>query len=223
MSIDARKIRLLMQLRREGITDSDVLSALEKVPREKFIPDSFRDKAYDNTALPIANGQTISQPFIVAYMTQALKIGERDTVLEIGTGSGYQAAILSHLARRVYTIERHKSLQEDAIAVFEDLKLRNITHRHGDGYKGWPEAAPFDRIIVTASAPGDLPEPLLEQLSEEGGVMVIPVKKDAIREKLVRVTKNGDEIKQEELLDVRFVPLVSQKAGNLQSSESEEE
>ena len=144
MSEPANKIRLLMELRRAGITDTDVLSAIERVPREVFIPEAFQDRAYEDTALPIARGQTISQPYVVAYMTAALQVTKRMRVLEIGTGSGYQAAVLSHLARRVFTIERQRDLLIEAEKLFERLRLTNITVRYGDGFKGWPEAAPFD-------------------------------------------------------------------------------
>ena len=153
MSYEASKIRLIMELRRQGITDKRVLAGLERIPRERFAPESFRAEAYDNIALPISQGQTISQPYIVAFMTQALEVGERMRVLEVGTGSGYQAAILSGLCRRVFTIERYRSLLRDAESRFAELGLSNVTTRLGDGAKGWPESAPFERIIVTAAAP----------------------------------------------------------------------
>ena len=144
--------QLLMELRSHGVTDTGVLSAVERVPREIFVPDSFKEHAYENTALPIGMGQTISQPSVVAFMTQALELTDRMKVLEVGTGSGYQAAILSKLARRVYTIERHKGLLREAERRFGELKLRNVVTKLGDGSKGWPEQAPFDRILVTAAA-----------------------------------------------------------------------
>lgn len=211
MTTAARRIRLLMELRRNGITDTRTLSAIEKIPREDFIPANFLDKAYENTALPIGQGQTISQPYVVAMMTQALALQPRDLVLEIGTGSGYQCCILSHLARRIYTIERHKDLQDQAVKRFEELKLRNITHRCGDGYKGWPEAAPFDKIIVTASASDQVPQDLMDQLSPDGGIMVIPVRVNAVKERLFKITRQGDEITTDEMMDVRFVPFVSER------------
>jgi len=205
----ARSIRLLMTLRRNGVTDTDVLSAIERTPREFFVPDSFHDKAYDDTALPIGHGQTISQPLVVAMMTQELKLTNRHTVLEIGTGSGYQAAILAQLCRRVYTIERLKPLFLTAQERFNAMKLRNITTLHGDGYKGWPSAAPFDRIIVTAAATQEPPPALLEQLAV-GGIMILPVRLNALKEQLIKVVKTEEGITQEPIMDVRFVPLVSE-------------
>lgn len=201
----SRKIRLIMELRRAGVSDTDVLSAIERVPRERFVPDFFQDRAYEDNALPISCGQTISQPYVVAVMTAALKLGKRMTVLEIGTGSGYQAAVLSKLCRRVYSMERHKSLLRHAEHVFDELGITNITTRAGDGYKGWPEAAPFDRIIVTAAAP-DVPPALLEQLAD-GGILVIPVG-GADFQDVIRITRHGDDYEREELLPVRFVPMI---------------
>ncbi len=206
MTYEAGKIRLLMELRRAGISDNKVLSALERTPRELFVPETFRDRAYDNVALPIAQGQTISQPYIVAFMTQELRVTEQMRVLEVGTGSGYQAAILSPLVKRVFTVERYRTLLEDAEAVFRQLGLTNIMTRRGDGYKGWPEAAPFPRIIVTAGA-DDVPSALADQLDEDDGQMLIPVgPREA--QSIVRVTRKDGEFKREELLPVRFVPLV---------------
>ncbi len=147
-----KKLRLLMELRRAGIGDARVLGAIEKTPREKFVPASFFDQAYENTALPIAAGQTVSQPYVVALMTEKLEPGERHNVLEIGTGSGYQTAILARLCRRVFTIERHRDLLREAEARFAELRLHNIVCRLGDGSKGWPEQEPYDRVIVTAAA-----------------------------------------------------------------------
>ena len=205
MSYEAQKIRLIMDLRRQGILDNDVLSAVERVPREMFVPEAMRAEAYENIPLPISQGQTISQPFIVAYMTQALCLGERNRILEIGTGSGYQAAVLAQLSRRVCTVERYHTLLRQAEACFEALKLHNITTRLGDGGKGWPELAPFARIIVTAAAPA-MPQSLAEQL-DDGGIMVIPVGTSG-EQVLYRITRQGEELKEERLLDVRFVPLV---------------
>ena len=205
MSYEAHKIRLIMNLRRQGITDKEVLSALERVPRELFVPEAMRSEAYENIPLPISQGQTISQPFIVAYMTQALCLGGRERVLEIGTGSGYQAAVLARLCRRVCTVERYRTLLAQAEKCFETLKLHNITTRLGDGGKGWPELAPFARIIVTAAAPV-MPAALADQL-DEGGIMVAPVG-SAGDQTLIRVTRQGDGFREEALLDVRFVPLV---------------
>ncbi|MDE0726502.1 MAG: protein-L-isoaspartate(D-aspartate) O-methyltransferase [Alphaproteobacteria bacterium] len=205
MSYEAHKIRLIMDLRRQGITDKGVLSAVERVPRELFVPDAMRSEAYENMPLPISQGQTISQPFVVAYMTQALCLGGRDRVLEIGTGSGYQAAVLAQLCRRVCTIERYRTLLAQAEGRFEDLKLHNITTRLGDGGKGWPELAPFARIIVTAAAP-EMPQTLADQL-DDGGIMIVPVGPSG-DQTLIRVTRQDDGFKEERLLDVRFVPLV---------------
>ena len=205
MSYEAQKVRLIMDLRRQGISDNDVLSAVERVPREMFVPEAMRAEAYENIPLPISQGQTISQPFIVAYMTQALCLGERNRILEIGTGSGYQAAVLAQLSRRVCTVERYRTLLRQAEACFEALKLHNITTRLGDGGKGWPELAPFARIIVTAAAPA-MPQSLAEQL-DDGGIMVVPVGTSG-EQVLYRITRQGQELKEERLLDVRFVPLV---------------
>ena len=207
MSIASRKIRLIMQLRRAGIADTEVLSAMERIPREAFVPDSFLDQAYENHALPIGHGQTLSQPQVVAMMTQALKVDRKTKVLEVGTGSGYQAAVLSRLCRRVYTIERYKELLDLAEDRFRELRLHNITTRLGDGWKGWPEQAPFDRIMVTA-APPEVPQTLVEQLKPDG-IMVLPVGTNTFNQELIRVTLGeGGELMQEFLGGVRFVPLV---------------
>ncbi len=203
----SNRIRLLMKLRTGGISDTAVLAAIESIPREMFVEDAFRDHAYDDTALPIACGQTISQPTVVAWMTAALEVDSRMRVLEIGTGSGYQAAILAKLARRVYTIERHKDLLALAEERFKKLKLTNIVTKRGDGSKGWKEAAPFERIMVTAAA-GEIPAVLLEQLSP-GGVMVLPVGSHAADQILLRLHKGEDgAITTQHLMNVRFVPLV---------------
>ena len=206
MSLHARKIRLIMNLRRAGITDTDVLSAIEKVPREMFLPGSFHDQAYEDQALPIGQGQTISQPQIVALMTEALRVGRTQKVLEIGTGSGYQTAVLAHLSRRVYSIERFRSLSRSAEARLQELRLHNVTLRVADGHKGWPEQAPFERIIVTAAA-DEIPQSLVEQLAPEG-IMVIPVGADAGEQILVRVIKAESGIACSHLADVRFVPMI---------------
>ncbi|GIL38392.1 protein-L-isoaspartate O-methyltransferase [Rhodospirillales bacterium TMPK1] len=204
---DARKIRLLMSLRRSGVTDTRVLAALERVARDAFIPPSFADKAWDDVALPIGHAQTISQPLVVALMSEALQVGDRMKVLEVGTGSGYQTAVLSHLARRVYTIETIKPLLDEAVQRLEQMRITNITTRHGDGSKGWPEQAPFDRILVTAAAGEEAPPPLLEQLAI-GGILVTPVTWRAGEQIVVRVTRTEDGYEQEEMFPVRFVPLV---------------
>ncbi len=204
----SRRIRLLMKLRSAGVNDTAVLSAIESVPRELFVADSFTSHAYDDTALPIACGQTISQPTVVAWMTAALNVNARHTVLEIGTGSGYQAAVLARLARRVYTVERHRELLKQAQARFHELGLTNIVTRQGDGSKGWKESAPFDRILVTAAAP-EVPGELLAQL-REGGVMVIPVGAESGSQVLLRIHKDeAGGVHTQHLMDVRFVPLVA--------------
>ncbi len=202
---EASKIRLIMELRKQGITNTAVLSAIERIPREKFVPDAFKHQAYDNIALPIDQGQTISQPYIVAYMTEALRADDRMTVLEIGTGSGYQAAVLAQICRRLCTIERYRSLMVGAERRFQALKLYNITNRTGDGIKGWPELAPFERIMITA-APEQIPSSLLHQLADEG-IMVTP-EGPSYDQRLVRITRYGDKFDKEQLIPVRFVPLV---------------
>ncbi len=208
MSTESRKIRLLMDLRNGGVTDTRVLAAIELTSRETFVEETFVDQAYANQALPINCGQTISQPLVVGLMSQALGIGDRHKVLEIGTGSGYQTAILSKLARRVYTIERHRDLLADAEQRFKVLDLHNITTMVGDGYKGWPGQQPFDRILVTAAA-RIVPPDLVAQLSDEGGIMVLPVGDVAgLNQEVIRVRKNGKQFTSERLFPVRFVPLV---------------
>ncbi|RAU22635.1 protein-L-isoaspartate O-methyltransferase [Paramagnetospirillum kuznetsovii] len=204
---EPRIIRLLMELRRMGVADTRTLSAIERIPRELFIAGPFLDQAYENTALPIDCGQTVSQPLVVALMTQALDVGERMKVLEVGTGSGYQAAVLAQLCRRLYTVERHKPLLAQAEARFKQLRLHNITARMGDGSRGWPEQAPFDRIMVTAAAP-DIPPALVDQLKPDG-IMVLPLGDVGGQDQeLVRVTKTADGIDIHPFLPVRFVPLV---------------
>ncbi len=202
----SRKIRLIMELRRAGIADTDVLSAIERIPRESFTPDSFRHQAYENVAIPIGQGQTLSQPQVVALMTQALKAGRRTKVLEVGTGSGYQAAVLSRLCRRVYTIERFRELLATAEQRFAALRLHNITTLHGDGWKGWSEQAPFDRIMITAAA-ADVPAALVDQLAV-GGRMVLPVGRSSRDQALLQLRREPGGIVEEHLADVRFVPLV---------------
>ena len=199
-------IRLLMELRSQGITDTRVLAAIERIPRELFVPELFKPQAYENIALPIASGQTISQPYIVALMTEALELRERVKVLEIGTGSGYQAAILSSLARRVYTIDRHRTLVREAENLFAELRITNVTTRVGDGAKGWPEQAPFSRIIVTAAAPR-VPEALVDQLALDG-VLIIPVGREGEDQEVLRIRRRDDGFTEERLTPVRFVPLL---------------
>lgn len=195
-----------MELRASGITDTEVLSAIERVPREIFTAPQFRDQAYENTALPIGHGQTLSQPTVVALMSQAITPNKRLKVLEIGTGSGYQTAILAQLFRRVYTVERHKPLLAEAEARFKELRLHNITAKLGDGWAGWPEQAPFERIIVTA-APAEIPEALLRQLSPDG-IMVLPVGSEKRTQKLIKVTMTPGGYVTENIAPVRFVPMV---------------
>jgi protein-L-isoaspartate(D-aspartate) O-methyltransferase len=207
MNTDARKLRLLMSLRRSGVADAAVLGAIERVPREAFVPDTFQDRAWEDTALPIGHGQTISQPLVVAMMTEALELHSRPTVLEIGTGSGYQTAVLALLARRVYTIETIKPLQDRAAALLESMRIHNITFHHGDGGLGWPKVAPFDRIIVTAASEGEAPRTLIDQLAD-GGIMVCPVRRAADDQMMVRIRREKDQISSEDLWPVRFVPLV---------------
>jgi protein-L-isoaspartate(D-aspartate) O-methyltransferase len=208
VSVESRKIRLVMDLRNAGVIDTKVLAAIERVPREQFVAEAFLDQAYANQALPISCGQTISQPLVVGLMTQALDISDRQKVLEVGTGSGYQAAILSKLARRVYTVERHRDLLLEAERRFTALGIHNITTMVGDGYKGWPAQAPFERILVTAAA-RIVPEDLVAQLSQEGGVMVIPVgDAGGLNQEVIRVQKDGKQFKSERLFPVQFVPLV---------------
>ena len=197
-----------MDLRNAGVTDTNVLSAIERVSRETFVEEAFLDQAYANQALPISCGQTISQPLVVGLMTQALDLNDRHKVLEVGTGSGYQAAVLSKLARRVYTMERYQDLLEEAERRFAALKIHNVTTLYGDGYKGWPAQAPFDRILVTAAA-RIVPRDLVAQLSEDGGIMVLPVGDVAgLDQEVLRVRKEGKNFKTQRLFPVRFVPLV---------------
>ncbi|WP_435167452.1 protein-L-isoaspartate(D-aspartate) O-methyltransferase [Falsirhodobacter sp. 1013] len=205
-SLAERKMRFLYALRSRGITDGRVLTAMEAIDRGAFVKGIFADRAYEDTPLPIACGQTISQPSIVALMTQALSLNPRDRVMEIGTGSGYQAAILSQLARRVYTIDRHRRLVREAEEVFQALNLPNITAFTGDGSHGLPDQAPFDRILVTAAAE-DPPGPLLAQL-KVGGIMVVPVGQTDAVQTLIKVVRTEDSFEYEELRSVRFVPLV---------------
>ncbi|MGZ9810453.1 protein-L-isoaspartate(D-aspartate) O-methyltransferase [Pseudoroseicyclus sp. H15] len=200
------KMQFLFALRSRGVTDKAVLEAMEKVDRAHFVRGLFAGRAYDDMPLPIACGQTISQPSIVGLMTQALEINPRDKILEVGTGSGYQAAILSLLARRVYTVDRYRRLVIEARGVFEDLALNNITALIGDGSHGLPDQAPFDRILLTAAAE-DPPGPLLQQL-RVGGIMVLPVGQSDQLQSLIRVRRSEAGFDYEELRPVRFVPLV---------------
>ncbi len=199
------KARLIMTLRGMGVVEADVLSAMERVPRELFVPTALSQHAYENASLPIALDQTISQPYIVARMTAALKLTGRERVLEIGTGSGYQAAILSFLCRRVYSIERLRPLLVEAENRFRKMRITNVTSKFGDGAKGWPEGAPFDRVILTC-APPEIPATLLNQL-KTGGIMVAPEGRDR-EQSLVFIRRTEEGFERRELLPVRFVPLV---------------
>lgn len=205
-SIAERKMQFLFALRSKGVTDLRVLTAMEKIDRGPFVRGLFADRAYEDTPLPIACGQTISQPSVVGLMTQALEVSARDKVLEVGTGSGYQAAILSQLARRVYTVDRHKRLVREARTIFEAMDLANITAFTSDGSFGLPDQAPFDRIIVTAAAE-DPPGPLLAQL-KVGGIMVLPVGQSDTVQSMIRVRRHETGFDYDEMRPVRFVPLV---------------
>jgi protein-L-isoaspartate(D-aspartate) O-methyltransferase len=217
MEQDSRQEHLIKELRRQGVKDERVLAAIANTPREMFVDAPFADSAYHNSALPIACGQTISQPFVVAYMTEHLEVGENMRVLEIGTGSGYQAAVLSPLCRRVYTIERHRPLLDQARERFTQLKLENVVTKHGDGFAGWPEQAPFDRILL-ACAVQQVPQALVDQL-KLGGILIAPVgtvpKSDgfgileSISQRLTKMIRNETGVTEEVLIPVVFVPMVS--------------
>ena len=204
-----RKIMVEDQIKRRGVKDVGVLKAVQKVEREKFVPEKYRDLAYSDNPLPIGHQQTISQPYIVAYMPEHLQVSKSHNVLEIGTGSGYQAAILAELAHHVFTIEIIPKLAESAEKVLMELAYENITLRTGDGYKGWPEEAPFDRIMVTA-APNEIPEKLVEQLAPNGR-MILPVGGSIFAQYLWLVQKDQEGIvTKEKILAVRFVPMVKE-------------
>ena len=206
MNPASQMAKLMLELRQAGITEVGVLEALEVTPREMFLPEQFKDRAFENVALPIGHHQTISQPSVVGLMTQALEVTDRMKVLEIGTGSGYQAAVLARLCRRLYTIERHPPLLDQAEDRLKRLGLVNITALTGDGTLGWPEQAPFERIVVTAAA-ADVPEILLGQLAE-GGIMVLPVGLDEKDQHLIRVRRTENGAETEDLGATRFVPLI---------------
>lgn len=221
----SKKIRLVMHLRQAGIMDTNVLSAIERIPREKFVTPAMIDQAWEDIAIPIGRGQTISQPFVVAKMTEALELTDRHKVLEIGTGSGYQACILSRLCRRVYSIERHRPLLEGAEKIFSDLHIRNITAICADGMKGWPkihgiDQAPFDRVIVTAAAREKPPAALIDQLVV-GGIMIIPV--GGPGEQVLRryVKESEDTYSYCDVMDVRFVPLLPDIASDKEGAGGE--
>lgn len=199
-------MRLVLALRKRGITDATVLRAIEATPRELFVEKAFLDRAFDDTALPISCGQTISQPTVVAVMTRALELDARSKVLEIGTGSGYHAAVMARIARRVYTMERHKALAIQARERIARLDLANVVIRPADGTQGWPEQAPFDRIVVTAAAE-DAPKVLIDQL-REGGIMVLPVGGSEEVQRLIKIVKTPSGLDYTDLGEVLFVPLV---------------
>ena len=203
---DEEKMQFILSVRSKGVVDTNVLKALESLNREHFLKGVFAQRAYEDTPLPIDCGQTISKPSVVGIMTQALKITTRDKILEIGTGSGYQTAILSKLARRVYSVERYKPLYDKARQIFKKLNLNNITPIWGDGSQGIVEQQPFDRIIVTAAAE-DPPPILLNQL-KVGGIMIIPVGQSDEIQKLIKVERTEANFRYEDLCDVRFVPLL---------------
>lgn len=203
--------RLVSSLRGHGITDESVLAAIAAVPREAFLDPSLASDAYEDTALPIACRQTISQPYVVAFMTEALELKPHHSVLEIGTGSGYQAAILSHLCRQVRTIERYADLHRSASERLSRLGCRNVLTKWGDGYAGWPEAAPFDRILVTAAAT-EVPKALLAELTGDG-IMVLPMGASIADQYIHRLRMRGGGYDDERLIAVRFVPMLSGTAG----------
>ncbi len=206
LNLNDKKENLLSILRKEGIHNENLLDLISDIPREEFIPQALRSQAYENAALPINSGQTISQPYIVAYMTEALDVKSKHKVLEVGTGSGYQSVVLAKLCRRLFTIERHLPLLNSASEIFKKLNIFNITTLFGNGMKGWVEQAPFDRIMVTAASEA-IPEKLLEQL-KDGGLMVIPIGEQGKTQHIIRITRQGDNYKHEDLLPVKFVPLL---------------
>ena len=209
----AEHMEFLLSLRRRGISDQAVLRAIDAVPREKFVLAEFADAAYADQAMPIACGQTISQPYVVAYMTEQLAVTHEHRVLEVGTGSGYQAAILSQLAGQVFTVERYRTLAESARKVLTELGYDNVTVIAGDGLKGVPEHAPYDRIIVTAAAE-TIPQALVDELAV-GGVMILPLGEHDGPQRLVKLTRNAEGVAQEDLIWVRFVPLLPGQAREL--------
>jgi protein-L-isoaspartate(D-aspartate) O-methyltransferase len=207
---------LIAELQRQGIRDERVLSAIRRVPRERFVPDAPLEHAWANVALPIGANQTISQPYVVALMTTSLGLSGSERVLEIGTGSGYQAAVLAEVAAAVYSIERHEALANAARTLLADLGYRNVEVHVGDGSLGWPEEAPFDRIIVTAGAP-KVPSPLLQQLRPDGGRIVIPVG-ESDDQVLLMVERRADRFHEQPLGPVRFVPLIGDQGWSIRAS-----
>ena len=207
------RMQFMLTLRRRGIGDAAVLRAMDEVPREYFVESQFLDTAYADRALPIACGQTISQPYVVAYMTEQLGVRPADRVLEVGTGSGYQAAVLSRLAGEVITIERYRTLADAARTRLETLGYRNVEVRLGDGLAGAPDRAPFDRIVITAATEA-VPQALVAQLAEDG-VMVLPLGPHAGPQSLIKLTKSEGKMRQDDLIPVRFVPLLPGQAREL--------
>ena len=209
---DPRLIALVMALRKQGVTDAKVLAAIERTPRQAFVGEPFEHAAYDNSALPIACGQTISQPYVVAVSTEALALDPKMRVLEIGTGSGYQAAVLSLLCRRVYSVERHWALHVEANQRFKALRIDNVTTRYGDGFDGWPEQAPFDRILFTAAV-SEVPAKVVDQL-KPGGILVAPIGEttgpnlESICQLLTKMIRTETGLKKEALIPVVFVPML---------------
>ena len=210
---DDDRMEFLLTLRRRGIADQAVLRAMDEVPRERFVEPTFADSAYADQALPIACGQTISQPYVVAYMTEQLKMESQHRVLEVGTGSGYQAAVLSHLAREVVSVERYRTLAEEARARLKALGYENVDIVVGDGFAGVPDRAPYDRIIVTAAAE-TIPEALLDQLAD-GGIMILPLGSHDGSQHIIKLTKSVTGIRRENLIPVRFVPMLPGEAQEL--------
>ncbi len=203
-----RAAMVATQIEERGVTDARVLAAMRKVSRQDFVPPDMKDRAYVDSPLPIGHGQTISQPYIVAFMTAALNLKGNEKVLEIGTGSGYQAAVFAELAKEVYSIEIVKPLGELAAKALADAGYQNVRVRIGDGYRGWPQAAPFDAIMVTC-APDEIPQPLIDQLAE-GGRMIIPVGGQGAPQELVLLTKKAGRIERVKVLPVRFVPMTGE-------------
>jgi protein-L-isoaspartate(D-aspartate) O-methyltransferase len=206
---EERELMVERQLRDRGIRSEEVLRVMGEVPREAFLPPGRKAEAYRDQALPLSKGQTLSQPYMVAVMTEALSLRPEDRVLEIGTGSGYQTTVLAELAAEVYTVERIESLTEEARRNLQELGVENVHFRVGDGTKGWPEQAPFQAILVTAGAPR-IPDTLRDQLDPEGGRLVIPVG-DRYMQDLTRMTRRGEEFQSESLLSCRFVPLLGEE------------
>jgi protein-L-isoaspartate(D-aspartate) O-methyltransferase len=211
---DVGRMEFLLTLRRRGIADQAVLRAMDEVPRAQFVEEDFADCAYADQALPIACGQTISQPYVVAYMTEHLRLRPEHRVLEVGTGSGYQAAVLSRLAREVVSIERYRTLAEKARERLRALGYDNVDVVAGDGFAGAPEKAPYDRIIVTAAAP-EVPQALVDQLADDGGVMLLPLGPQDGPQNIVKLTKTETGLEREDLIAVRFVPLLHGRAREL--------